>query len=69
MRFQFITTLVCVLLVVSCNGTKQVASSKTIVAEDHTDLEHFNYTIQVVDKFDYVICQTTIIASKHPDNE
>lgn len=35
----------------------------------HTDLEHFNYTIQVVDKFDYVICQTTIIASKHPDNE
>ena len=36
---------------------------------DHTDLEHFNYTIQVVDKFDYVICQTTIIASKHPDNE
>ena len=34
MRFQFIATLVCVLLVVSCNGTKQVASSKTIVAED-----------------------------------
>lgn len=33
----------------------------------HTDLEHFNYTIQVVDKFDYVICQTTIIASKHPE--
>lgn len=35
----------------------------------HTDLDHFNYTIQVVDEFDYVLCQTTIIASNHPQNE
>lgn len=34
---------------------------------DHTDHDYFNYTIQVVDEYDYVLCQTNIIASKHPE--
>lgn len=34
---------------------------------EHTDHTHFNYIIQVVDEFDYVLCQTNIIASKHTE--
>lgn len=58
-----------------CGGSGEliVSGNKTDFAftftnrGDHTDFDYFNYTIQVVDEYDYVLCQTNIIASKHPE--
>ena len=58
-----------------CGGSGEliVSGNKTDFAftftnkGEHTDHDYFNYTIQVVDMSDNVLCQTNIIASKHPE--
>ena len=58
-----------------CGGSGEliVSGNKTDFAftftnkGEHTDHDYFNYTIQVVDEFDYILCQTNIIASSHSE--